>query len=239
MSFDLTQAQLCPSICHVTFDEGIPVRNIKKEEVVQLAQESLSLAVIVEKVIPQGKSHPIEKLYLVMGEYAQKELYHSLKMKTFIPAINQYGEKFIATINAPSPNGYTCGYYTTAQHAIPKLQATYGYLVNDVEHQCYHHVPVNLIPYKGDYPSLESALKTKFENAIISRGDEDVLVRLGKTFMVKNVGITQPTPSTLKTQPTPLTTATRVTEVSEDGFDLNFPELIDDETDHLTAFLDS
>ncbi|WP_298445802.1 hypothetical protein [uncultured Ferrimonas sp.] len=197
MSFNLKNAQLAPSLKQAAGATQVPVRHTKKEEVIQLHHEQrLDLTVLTEKVKQTGSMFTEETQYLVLGEAAQQALLHDLKMKTFIPAVTQFGEKIIAIFNAPSPTGFNCGYYETAQQAIPQLQKGYGYLVNDRNSQSYRFVPVNTTPYAGDFPDLEKALEEHFSDSTIINGDEEVLVRLGKTFTGGCTGSSQPTPPT-------------------------------------------
>lgn len=234
MSFDLSQAQLSQSIQQaVPSNNQIDVRYVKKEEVVQFGQELLNLVVLAEKVKQAGQMFDEEEQYLVIGETAQTALFNDLKIKTFIPAVNQYNEKFIAIINAPSPSGFTCGYYESAQQAIPLLQQGYGYLVNERNNQSYRFMPVNTNPYTGEFPSLEDALKQKFEHSSITNGNEDVLVRLGKTFGTEKVATT---PATLPTQTVNLTPLTPTTPLVNDPTHLDLsemPELSNNPLDEL------
>lgn len=87
---------------------AVQVRRPKKDESLFLGEERLDLMVITEKTMQMGQMYATENHYLVLGEEAQKALFNDLKTKTFVPAANQYGEVFIAILNAPSPNGFTC-----------------------------------------------------------------------------------------------------------------------------------
>ena len=186
---------------------AVQVRRPKKDEVVYLGEEKLDLVVIAEKTMQMGQMYATESYYLVLGEEAQKALFNDLKTKTFVPAVNQYGEVFIAIFNAPSPNGFTCGYYETTQHYIPELQKGYGRLVNDQANQCYRLEESDLPPFQGEFPSLEEVLSKEYENATVKYGNEEVLVRLGKTFSSTSAPKeeTPATPSTQSTSPTPTT----------------------------------
>ncbi|WP_182021099.1 hypothetical protein [Vibrio parahaemolyticus] len=186
---------------------AVQVRRPKKDEYLFLGEETLDLMVIAEKTMQMGQMYATESYYLVLGEEAQKALFNDLKTKTFVPAVNQYGEVFIAIFNAPSPNGFTCGYYETTQHYIPELQKGYGRLVNDQANQCYRLEQSDLPPFEGEFPSLEEVLSKEYENATVKYGNEEVLVRLGKTFSPTSAPKeeTPATPSTQSTSPTPTT----------------------------------
>lgn len=231
---DFKQAKLSSSIqqATATSDTAVPVRRIQKSEFVQLGSEQINLPVITEKTKQLGQMYANETHHLVMGEVAQKELFNDLKMKVFTPAVNQYGEQFIAILNAPSPNGYTCGYYETTQRAIPELQKGYGQLVNDQENKCYQLEMADLPPFTGEFPSLEEALNEEYKNAIIQHGNEEVLVRLGKTFSSTSA-TTEATPSTPTSQSTPTTLDDGV---GEDEIDLDL-ELDLDSIDPLEELL--
>lgn len=186
---------------------AVQVRRPKKDEYLFLGEETLDLMVITEKTMQMGQMYATENHYLVLGEEAQKALFNDLKTKTFVPAVNQYGEVFIAIFNAPSPNGFTCGYYETIQRYISELQKGYGRLVNDQANQCYRLEESDLPPFEGEFPSLEEVLSKEYENATVKYGNEEVLVRLGKTFSSTSVPKeeTPATPSTQSTSPTPTT----------------------------------
>ncbi|MGC3835486.1 hypothetical protein ACPSKX_15180 [Moritella viscosa] len=146
---NFNQAKLSPSIQQAaTTGTTVSVRRIQKSEIVQLGLEQINLPVITEKTKQLGQMYANETHYLVMGEDAQKALFNDLKMKVFVQAVNQYGEQFITILNAPSPSGYTCGYYETTQRAIPELQKGYGQLVNDQENQCYQLEMADLSVYR-------------------------------------------------------------------------------------------
>lgn len=186
---------------------AVQVRRPKKDEYLFLGEETLDLMVITEKTMQMGQMYATENHYLVLGEEAQKALFNDLKTKTFVPAVNQYGEVFIAIFNAPSPNGFTCGYYETTQRYISELQKGYGRLVNDQANQCYRLEESDLPPFEGEFPSLEEVLSKEYENATVKYGNEEVLVRLGKTFSSTSAQKeeTPSTPSTPSTSPTPTT----------------------------------
>ncbi|ENN6617341.1 hypothetical protein ACTSFT_001858 [Vibrio parahaemolyticus] len=227
MSF-INEAKLSNAISQ-GMNLGPSVRYLKKEESVQLCREQrISLAVVTEKIKQPENMFTEEHQYLVLGEYAQTRLHHDLKTKTFIPAVNQFGEKFIAIFNSPSPSGFTCGYYESAAQAIPQLQQGFGYLVNDRNSQSYRLVPVNVAPYSGEFPNLEEALEKHYQHQTIKNGDEEMLARLGKTFPVQQQ---ENTPATSVTQTPPSTPTTPTTYESEVGLDdVHLP---DDELDKL------
>ena len=187
---------------------AVQVRRPKKDEYLFLSEETLDLMVIAEKTMQMGQMYATESYYLVLGEEAQKALFNDLKTKTFIPAVNQYGEVFIAIFNAPSPNGFTCGYYETTQRYISELQKGYGRLVNDQANQCYRLEESDLPPFEGEFPSLEEVLSKEYENATVKYGNEEVLVRLGKTFSSTSAP-KEETPATPPTQSTPSTPTTK------------------------------
>ncbi|OEF17297.1 hypothetical protein BCT41_16235 [Vibrio splendidus] len=228
---DLNKAKLSESIQQATAanDAAVTVRRIQKNEIVQLGSERLDLPVITEKTKLLGQMYATESHHLVMGEVAQKALFNDLKMKTFIPAVNQYGEQFITILNAPSPNGYTCGYYETTQHSIPELQKGYGQLVNDQENKCYRLEMADLPPFTGEFPSLEEALSEQYKNATIQHGNEEVLVRLGKTFTLASKAPEE-------TSPTPTTLSTLDDEVDDDEIDIDLDVDLDS-IDPLDALL--
>ena len=223
---DFKQAKLSPSIQQATTGTTVSVRRIQKGEIVQLGLEQINLPVITEKTKQLGQMYANETHYLVMGEVAQKTLFNDLKMKAFIPAVNQYGEQYIAILNAPSPNGYTCGHYETTQRSIPGLQKGYGQLVNVEEDKCYQLEMADLPPFTGEFPSLEEALNEKYKNATIQHGNEEVLVRLGKTFSstpatIEETPSTPPSPTTQST-PTALDDRVGVNDIDFD-FDSSDP----------------
>lgn len=71
---------------------AVQVRRPKKDEYLFLGEETLDLMVIAEKTMQMGQMYATESYYLVLGEEAQKALFNDLKTKTFVPAVNQYGE---------------------------------------------------------------------------------------------------------------------------------------------------
>ncbi|MFH4535425.1 hypothetical protein WMQ26_19345 [Vibrio diabolicus] len=194
---------------------AIEVRRPKKDEVVYLGEEKLDLVVIAEKTMQMGQMYATESYHLVLGEEAQKALFNDLKTKTFVPAANQYGEVFIAILNAPSPNGYTCGHYETTQRYIPELQKGYGRLVNDAANKCYRLESANFPPFEGEFPSLEEVLSEHYKDATVQYGNEEVLVRLGKTFSSTSAP-EEETPTTPTTPTSPTTLATQVGGVDDD-----------------------
>ncbi|EJB8544122.1 hypothetical protein P3532_24460 [Vibrio parahaemolyticus] len=194
---------------------AVQVRRPKKDEYLFLGEETLDLMVITEKTMQMGQMYATENHYLVLGEEAQKALFNDLKTKTFVPAVNQYGEVFIAIFNAPSPNGFTCGYYETIQRYISELQKGYGRLVNDQANQCYRLEESDLPPFEGEFPSLEEVLSKEYENATVKYGNEEVLVRLGKTFSSTSAP-KEETPATPPTQSTPSTPTAQVDGVDDD-----------------------
>ncbi|EPQ8267438.1 hypothetical protein OFO16_01860 [Vibrio natriegens] len=202
---------------------AVQVRRPKKDESLFLGEERLDLMVITEKTMQMGQMYATENHYLVLGEEAQKALFNDLKTKTFVPAANQYGEVFIAILNAPSPNGFTCGHYETTQRYIPELQKSYGRLVNDQANKCYRLESTDLPPFEGEFPSLEEVLSEHYKDATVQYGNEEVLVRLGKAF----------SSTSAPEEETPTTPAAPATQV--DGVDDDIDEL--DSIDPLEELL--